>query len=54
MIVDSRLFAPDPVLDPVPTPLIINDNLIDLLTTPGARPGADARLDRRPKVRRTR
>ncbi|MGW4687066.1 D-alanyl-D-alanine carboxypeptidase/D-alanyl-D-alanine endopeptidase [Streptomyces sp. NPDC004244] len=50
VIVDSRLFAPDPVLDPVPTPLIINDNLIDLLTTPGARPGADARLDWRPKV----
>ncbi|MGW5347266.1 D-alanyl-D-alanine carboxypeptidase [Streptomyces sp. NPDC004050] len=24
VIVDSRLFAPDPVLDPVPTPLIIN------------------------------
>ncbi|NXY96569.1 D-alanyl-D-alanine carboxypeptidase/D-alanyl-D-alanine-endopeptidase [Streptomyces sp. BR123] len=50
VIVDSRLFAPDPLLDPVPTPLIINDNLIDLLTTPGSRPGADARLDWRPKV----
>ncbi|MFG2985555.1 D-alanyl-D-alanine carboxypeptidase/D-alanyl-D-alanine-endopeptidase [Streptomyces sp. NPDC048258] len=50
VIVDSRLFAPDPVLDPTPTPLIINDNLIDLLTTPGDRPGADARLAWRPKV----
>ncbi|MFD9353391.1 D-alanyl-D-alanine carboxypeptidase/D-alanyl-D-alanine-endopeptidase [Streptomyces sp. NPDC060031] len=50
VIVDSRLFLPDPVLDPTPTPLIINDNLIDLLTTPGARPGADAVLDWRPRV----
>ncbi|MFD9405790.1 D-alanyl-D-alanine carboxypeptidase/D-alanyl-D-alanine-endopeptidase [Streptomyces sp. NPDC059989] len=50
VIVDSRLFAPDPALDPVPTPLIINDNLIDLLTTPGDRAGADARLEWRPKV----
>ncbi|MFE2878216.1 D-alanyl-D-alanine carboxypeptidase/D-alanyl-D-alanine-endopeptidase [Streptomyces roseus] len=50
VIVDSRLFAPDPVLDPTPTPLIVNDNLIDLLTTPGDRAGADARLDWRPKV----
>ncbi|MFI1281215.1 D-alanyl-D-alanine carboxypeptidase/D-alanyl-D-alanine-endopeptidase [Streptomyces sp. NPDC020858] len=50
VIVDSRLFQPDPVLDPTPTPLIINDNLIDLLTTPGDRPGADARLEWRPKV----
>ncbi|MEV7614227.1 D-alanyl-D-alanine carboxypeptidase/D-alanyl-D-alanine-endopeptidase [Streptomyces sp. NPDC089799] len=50
VIVDSRIFAPDPVLDPLPTPLIINDNLVDLLTTPGDRPGTDARLDWRPKV----
>ncbi|MFD7084524.1 D-alanyl-D-alanine carboxypeptidase/D-alanyl-D-alanine-endopeptidase [Streptomyces sp. NPDC059918] len=50
VIVDSRLFAPDPVLDPTPTPLIVNDNLIDLLTMPGDRAGADARLDWRPKV----
>ncbi|MCM2413104.1 D-alanyl-D-alanine carboxypeptidase/D-alanyl-D-alanine-endopeptidase [Streptomyces sp. RKAG290] len=50
VIVDNRLFRPEPVFDPVPTPLIINDNLIDLLTTPGARPGAPARLDWRPKV----
>ncbi|MEV7247465.1 D-alanyl-D-alanine carboxypeptidase/D-alanyl-D-alanine endopeptidase [Streptomyces cyaneofuscatus] len=50
VIVDDRLFRPEPVFDPTPTPLIINDNLIDLLTTPGARPGAPARLDWRPKV----
>ncbi|MFB6577297.1 D-alanyl-D-alanine carboxypeptidase/D-alanyl-D-alanine-endopeptidase [Streptomyces sp. NPDC056402] len=50
VIVDSRLFLPDPELVPTPTPLIINDNLIDLMTTPGDRPGSDARLDWRPKV----
>ncbi|WP_327417740.1 D-alanyl-D-alanine carboxypeptidase/D-alanyl-D-alanine endopeptidase [Streptomyces sp. NBC_01233] len=50
VIVDSRIFLPDPVLDPTPTPLIINDNLIDLMTTPGGKAGADARLDWRPKV----
>ncbi|WP_234314503.1 MULTISPECIES: D-alanyl-D-alanine carboxypeptidase/D-alanyl-D-alanine-endopeptidase [unclassified Streptomyces] len=50
VIVDSRLFLPDPELVPTPTPLIINDNLIDLMTTPGDRPGAAARLDWRPKV----
>ncbi|MFE2729132.1 D-alanyl-D-alanine carboxypeptidase/D-alanyl-D-alanine-endopeptidase [Kitasatospora sp. NPDC059327] len=48
VIVDARLFAlPD--LDPQPTPLIINDNLIDLLTTPTA-PGEPARLTWRPQV----
>lgn len=50
VVVDNRLFQPEPVFIPVPTPLIINDNLIDLLSTPGARPGAPARLDWRPKV----
>ncbi|MEU0148448.1 D-alanyl-D-alanine carboxypeptidase/D-alanyl-D-alanine-endopeptidase [Streptomyces sp. NPDC006288] len=50
VIVDNRLFKPEPVFVPVPTPLIINDNLVDLLTTPGARTGAPARLDWRPRV----
>ncbi|MEU9012407.1 D-alanyl-D-alanine carboxypeptidase/D-alanyl-D-alanine-endopeptidase [Streptomyces sp. NPDC048479] len=50
VIVDDRLFLPEPVFDPTPAPLIINDNLIDLLTTPGDRPGAPAQLDWRPKV----
>ncbi|MEV2245239.1 D-alanyl-D-alanine carboxypeptidase/D-alanyl-D-alanine-endopeptidase [Streptomyces sp. NPDC049970] len=50
VIVDNRLFQPEPVFVPVPTPLIINDNLVDLLTTPGARTGAPARLDWRPRV----
>ncbi|MGW9175896.1 D-alanyl-D-alanine carboxypeptidase/D-alanyl-D-alanine endopeptidase [Streptomyces decoyicus] len=50
VVVDARLFRPDPALDPIPTPLIINDNLIDLLTSPGARVGAPAGLQWRPKV----
>ncbi|MEV0490891.1 D-alanyl-D-alanine carboxypeptidase/D-alanyl-D-alanine endopeptidase [Streptomyces atratus] len=50
VVVDARLFRPDPELDPTPAPLIINDNLIDLLTTPGGAPGAPAKLDWRPKV----
>ncbi|MGW0558031.1 D-alanyl-D-alanine carboxypeptidase/D-alanyl-D-alanine endopeptidase [Streptomyces sp. NPDC002926] len=50
VIVDDRLFMPEPLFDPTPSPLIINDNLIDLLTTPGDRPGAPAQLDWRPKV----
>ncbi|MEX2972215.1 D-alanyl-D-alanine carboxypeptidase/D-alanyl-D-alanine-endopeptidase [Streptomyces sp. C184] len=50
VVIDARLFRPDPVLDPTPTPLIINDNLIDLLTSPGAGAGAPAGLDWRPKV----
>ncbi|MEU9115460.1 D-alanyl-D-alanine carboxypeptidase/D-alanyl-D-alanine-endopeptidase [Streptomyces sp. NPDC048483] len=50
VVVDGRLFRPDPVLDPTPTPLIINDNLIDLRTSPGASAGDRARLEWRPKV----
>ncbi|MER7578809.1 D-alanyl-D-alanine carboxypeptidase/D-alanyl-D-alanine-endopeptidase [Kitasatospora sp. NPDC097691] len=48
VIVDPRLFAPPP-LDPQPTPLIINDNVIDLLTTATA-PGQAAQLMWRPQV----
>ncbi|MGW6914380.1 D-alanyl-D-alanine carboxypeptidase/D-alanyl-D-alanine endopeptidase [Kitasatospora sp. NPDC054939] len=47
--IDSRLFTSFPELDPSPTPLIINDNLIDLLTT-ATSPGQPARLDWRPQV----
>ncbi|MFG2827084.1 D-alanyl-D-alanine carboxypeptidase/D-alanyl-D-alanine-endopeptidase [Streptomyces sp. NPDC048434] len=50
VVIDARLFRPDPVLDPTPTPLIINDNVIDLLTTPGAKAGTPAGLEWRPKV----
>ncbi|MEY9877444.1 D-alanyl-D-alanine carboxypeptidase/D-alanyl-D-alanine-endopeptidase (penicillin-binding protein 4) [Streptacidiphilus sp. MAP12-33] len=48
VIVDPRIFTP-PALDPQPTPLIINDNLIDLLTTP-TKAGRPAKLFWRPQV----
>jgi D-alanyl-D-alanine carboxypeptidase/D-alanyl-D-alanine-endopeptidase (penicillin-binding protein 4) len=48
VIIDPRLFTPPP-LDPQPTPLIINDNLIDLLTTPTTA-GQPAQLMWRPQV----
>jgi D-alanyl-D-alanine carboxypeptidase/D-alanyl-D-alanine-endopeptidase (penicillin-binding protein 4) len=48
VVIDARLFTP-PALDPQPTPLIINDNLIDLLTTP-TTPGHAAQLSWRPQV----
>ncbi|WP_371480642.1 D-alanyl-D-alanine carboxypeptidase/D-alanyl-D-alanine-endopeptidase [Kitasatospora sp. NBC_00315] len=47
--VDSRLFTSFPELDPSPTPLIVNDNVIDLLTTATA-PGRAAQLSWRPQV----
>ncbi|SEM56058.1 D-alanyl-D-alanine carboxypeptidase/D-alanyl-D-alanine endopeptidase [Streptacidiphilus jiangxiensis] len=48
VLIDVSIFAP-PELDPQPTPLIINDNLIDLQTTPTA-PGQKAKLFWRPQV----
>jgi len=48
VVIDPRIFTPPP-LDPQPTPLIINDNLIDLLTTPTAA-GQPAQLMWRPQV----
>ncbi|MFI9329974.1 D-alanyl-D-alanine carboxypeptidase/D-alanyl-D-alanine-endopeptidase [Kitasatospora sp. NPDC052868] len=47
--IDPRLFAPDTELDPTPTPLIVNDNLIDLLST-ATTPGQPAQLSWRPQV----
>ncbi|MFF1907352.1 D-alanyl-D-alanine carboxypeptidase/D-alanyl-D-alanine-endopeptidase [Kitasatospora sp. NPDC058218] len=47
--VDSRLFTSFPELDPSPTPLIINDNVIDLLST-ATTPGQPAQLSWRPQV----
>ncbi|MFF0189134.1 D-alanyl-D-alanine carboxypeptidase/D-alanyl-D-alanine-endopeptidase [Streptomyces sp. NPDC005244] len=49
LAVDTRLFTSYAALDPTPTPLIINDNVIDLLTTPTA-PGRPAQLSWRPQV----
>ncbi len=48
VVIDSRLFTPPPI-SPQPTPLIINDNVIDLLSTPTA-PGQAAQLSWRPQV----
>lgn len=48
VIIDPRLFKL-PALSPQPTPLILNDNLIDLLTTP-TKPGQPAKLSWRPQV----
>ena len=48
VIVDPRIFTP-PALNPQPTPLIINDNVIDLLTTP-TTVGQPAQLFWRPQV----
>ncbi|MGW1375933.1 D-alanyl-D-alanine carboxypeptidase/D-alanyl-D-alanine endopeptidase [Streptomyces sp. NPDC002446] len=50
VVIDARLFTPDSQLRPTPTPLIINDNVIDLLTSPGSGAGAPAGLEVRPKV----
>ncbi|WP_082598480.1 MULTISPECIES: D-alanyl-D-alanine carboxypeptidase/D-alanyl-D-alanine-endopeptidase [unclassified Kitasatospora] len=49
LAVDPRLFTTSEGLDPGPDPLIVNDNVIDLLTTPAA-PGAPAQLSWRPQV----
>ncbi|MFD7450904.1 D-alanyl-D-alanine carboxypeptidase/D-alanyl-D-alanine-endopeptidase [Kitasatospora sp. NPDC059827] len=48
VVIDPRLFTP-PAISPQPTPLIINDNVIDLLTTPSS-PGQPAQLSWRPQV----
>ncbi|MCX4748076.1 D-alanyl-D-alanine carboxypeptidase/D-alanyl-D-alanine-endopeptidase [Kitasatospora sp. NBC_01287] len=48
VVIDARLFTPPPIT-PQPTPLIINDNVIDLLSTPTS-PGQPAQLSWRPQV----
>jgi D-alanyl-D-alanine carboxypeptidase/D-alanyl-D-alanine-endopeptidase (penicillin-binding protein 4) len=43
VVIDDRLFQPDPNLDPRTNPMILNDNLFDVVITPGhvgAGPGA--------------
>jgi D-alanyl-D-alanine carboxypeptidase/D-alanyl-D-alanine-endopeptidase (penicillin-binding protein 4) len=49
VLIDAGLFDP-PELEPQPTPMIINDNLIDLLTSP-TRAGQKAKLFWRPQVK---
>src|SRR5204862_6614786 len=48
VIIDDRLFKPDSGLV-AQTPIIINDNVIDVLTTP-TQPGQPATLDWRPQT----
>ncbi|MEO8969085.1 MAG: D-alanyl-D-alanine carboxypeptidase/D-alanyl-D-alanine-endopeptidase, partial [Solirubrobacteraceae bacterium] len=52
VVIDDRLFAPDPVLtseDPELDPIMINDNLIDVQVTP-TQPGRAARVFWRPQT----
>jgi D-alanyl-D-alanine carboxypeptidase/D-alanyl-D-alanine-endopeptidase (penicillin-binding protein 4) len=52
VLIDDRLFAPDPVLAagaPELDPIIINDNLIDVQVTP-TRPGQPAKVFWRPQT----
>ena len=47
VIIDNRLFVAE--FDPQPTPVMINDNLIDVVVTPTA-PGRKARVTFRPRA----
>lgn len=49
VIVDNRLWEPVQIGGIPITPLVVNDNLIDLMLTPGL-PGAPAGIDWRPKT----
>ncbi|WP_333762718.1 D-alanyl-D-alanine carboxypeptidase/D-alanyl-D-alanine endopeptidase [Streptomyces sp. IBSBF 2390] len=51
VVVDNRLFAPDPALTTDPDPMIVNDNLIDILSTP-TTPGERASFTWRPRTAR--
>jgi D-alanyl-D-alanine carboxypeptidase/D-alanyl-D-alanine-endopeptidase (penicillin-binding protein 4) len=50
VVIDARLFQPDPELDPVPVPITINDNLIDIMLTPGPVGGGPKSVTWRPHV----
>jgi D-alanyl-D-alanine carboxypeptidase/D-alanyl-D-alanine-endopeptidase (penicillin-binding protein 4) len=51
VIIDNRLFAPEPAFTTNPSPIIINDNVIDILSTP-TQPGQQATFTWRPKTAR--
>ena len=42
VLVDDRLFDPYPTKEGDLTPIMVNDNLLDVLVTPGAQPGEPA------------
>ena len=50
MVIDDRLFQPDPILNPSPDPIIINDNLIDVVVTPGNVGAGPKSVTWRPQV----
>ena len=50
VIIDDRLFQPDPNFPVMPDPMIINDNLIDVVLTPSHIGGARASVTWRPQV----
>jgi D-alanyl-D-alanine carboxypeptidase/D-alanyl-D-alanine-endopeptidase (penicillin-binding protein 4) len=50
VVIDDRLFQPDPNFPVIPDPMIINDNLIDVVLTPGHVGGAPASVTWRPQV----
>jgi len=53
VLIDDRLFEPTEGSGSGPsqiTPIVINDNVFDVLTTPGAQIGAPAKVETRPKT----
>ncbi len=51
VIIDDRLFQPETLADPDPiTPVLVNENLIDLLITPGPEEGTPASVAMRPNT----
>jgi serine-type D-Ala-D-Ala carboxypeptidase/endopeptidase (penicillin-binding protein 4) len=50
VVIDDRLFQPDPNLDPRTRPMIINDNLIDVVVTPGQVGAGPGSVTWRPQV----
>jgi D-alanyl-D-alanine carboxypeptidase/D-alanyl-D-alanine-endopeptidase (penicillin-binding protein 4) len=50
VVIDDRLFQPEPDFPVVPDPIIINDNLIDIVLTPGDAGGPPASVTYRPHV----
>ncbi|WKU48047.1 D-alanyl-D-alanine carboxypeptidase/D-alanyl-D-alanine-endopeptidase [Streptomyces sp. VNUA116] len=49
VVIDNRLWDPVSIGEVPVTPTVVNDNLIDVLITPGA-PGSPAQVDWRPKT----
>jgi len=50
VVIDDRLFQPDPDLDPRTNPMIINDNLFDVVVTPGHVGAGPGSVTWRPQV----